>query len=130
MEKRTKLKDGSEVLIRPMNKDDVDRSFEFFQSLGKSIDFGVLAFFFQAQLLLDLLELFAQEKFPLPTTEFLLDLLLNFGLQLVDVDFFLQQEQDFLQTGSNANFLQHHLKRFSRGCGHGGSKIGQPSGFV
>lgn len=32
-EKRTKLKDGTDVLIRPMTKDDVDRSFEFFQSL-------------------------------------------------------------------------------------------------
>ncbi len=32
-EKRAKLKDGTEVLIRPMTKDDVDRSFEFFQAL-------------------------------------------------------------------------------------------------
>ncbi|MFH1754496.1 MAG: GNAT family N-acetyltransferase [Candidatus Latescibacterota bacterium] len=33
MEKLTKLKDGTEVLIRPMRKDDVDRSFDFFQAL-------------------------------------------------------------------------------------------------
>jgi L-amino acid N-acyltransferase YncA len=33
MEKRSKLKDGTEVLIRPMSKNDVERSFEFFQAL-------------------------------------------------------------------------------------------------
>ncbi len=33
MEKKAKLKDGTEVLIRPMRKDDVNRSFDFFQAL-------------------------------------------------------------------------------------------------
>jgi L-amino acid N-acyltransferase YncA len=34
-QKRVKLKDGSEVLIRPMASDDLDRSFAFFQTLAK-----------------------------------------------------------------------------------------------
>ncbi len=33
MKKRVKLKDGSEVLIREMRKDDIDRSLAFFQAL-------------------------------------------------------------------------------------------------
>ena len=33
MEKRVQLKDGTEVVIRPMQVDDLDRSFEFFQAL-------------------------------------------------------------------------------------------------
>ncbi len=35
MEKKAKLKDGSEVLIRELKKDDVDKSFAFFQALPK-----------------------------------------------------------------------------------------------
>jgi len=35
MKKRVKLKDGSEVLIREMRKDDIDRSLAFFQALPK-----------------------------------------------------------------------------------------------
>jgi RimJ/RimL family protein N-acetyltransferase len=33
MEKKVKLKDGTEVIIRPITIDDVDKSFEFFKSL-------------------------------------------------------------------------------------------------
>ncbi len=33
MEKKVRLKDGSEILIREMRKDDVDRSLDFFQAL-------------------------------------------------------------------------------------------------
>lgn len=35
MEKKAKLKDGSEVLIRELKKDDVDRSLAFFRALPK-----------------------------------------------------------------------------------------------
>ena len=35
MEKKTRLKDGSEVLIRELRQDDVDRSFAFFSALPK-----------------------------------------------------------------------------------------------
>jgi acetyltransferase len=34
-QKTVKLKDGSEVLIRPMRSDDLERSFTFFQTLSK-----------------------------------------------------------------------------------------------
>ena len=34
-DKRVKLKDGTEVLIRPMRGDDLDRSFAFFKALSK-----------------------------------------------------------------------------------------------
>jgi L-amino acid N-acyltransferase YncA len=35
MEKKTRLKDGSEVLIRELRQDDLDRSFAFFSALPK-----------------------------------------------------------------------------------------------
>ena len=96
-----------------------------FQALLELLDIGAAVVLGQAQLLLDDLELFLEEKLALV----LADLAVHFGgelfLQACDFDFLAQHRQDFFHALEHGHAVQHFLQLVTGGRGQRGGEVGK-----
>ena len=103
---------------------------QLFEAFLEFFNFRVLAFFFQPQLILDRLKLFAQEELTLLGRHFIFDLLGDLGLQPGDFELFLQKHQDLIDAFADIDGGQNLLQFLPIGAGQVGCEVCQPARIV
>ncbi len=103
---------------------------EFVQALLELVDLGGAVVFFDAQFLLDRLELFAQKELALLTLHALFHRLADRVLGLGQLQLLVQQLEHLLHARQQLDGLQHVLQLMLVGGGEAGGKVGQMGGIV
>ena len=105
-------------------------SFSFFSRALEFFDLGGLPLLFQAQFLLDRLELFPEEELPLLLGDLLLDLLADLGLQPRNLQLLLEQHQHPVDALAHLEGGENLLQLLAVGAGQVGGEVGQPPRVV
>ncbi len=103
---------------------------ELAQTFFELLQFGGLPLLFQAEFLLDRLELLAQEELALLGRDLLLDAPGDLALQARDFELLLEQDQHHVDALAHIEGLEDALQLAAVGRGQVGGEVGQSAGVV